>query len=51
MSDRSAEIDRLLQELSEALDDEQDAASRASQAAQELEDMGVDPSDHGIDIS
>ena len=36
------EVTRLLREFDEAVADEQDAASRAASAADELHDLGVD---------
>lgn len=45
MSDKNAEIDRLISEYKEAVEDEEDAASRVATLAQELEDLGVNPED------
>jgi len=36
------QVTRLLREYDQAVADEQDAASRAASAAQDLEDLGVD---------
>jgi hypothetical protein len=41
------EVARLRTDLADAIADEQDAASRAAAAAEELRDLGIDPDQDG----